>query len=167
MEHTAKDPSQIKGWGVDADPKNDPTYPMKHRKDGEHAGYSWERPLQQPITVEVLHSNERSDLTSVFGTSAPPSGLSGVIRRIAFRYSESSYGHWLPLVLADRVSVMEGLLGDLKHGHFPNVFAERGWKAEWEYNRQSLILRILGRVVLVSAAVAYFSSRRPDSYREK
>jgi hypothetical protein len=40
MEHTAKDPSQIKGWGVDADPKNDPTYPMKHRNDGEHSGYS-------------------------------------------------------------------------------------------------------------------------------
>jgi hypothetical protein len=56
MEHTAKDPSQIKGWGVDADPKNDPTYPMKLRNDGEQAGYSWERPLQQP-TVEVLHSN--------------------------------------------------------------------------------------------------------------
>jgi hypothetical protein len=167
MEHTAKDPSQIKGWGEDVDPKNDPTYPMKNRNDGEHAGYSWERPPQQPITVEVLHSNERSDLTSVFGTSAPPSGLSGVLRRIAFKYSESSYGHWLPLMLADRVSVMEGLLGDLKHGQVPNVFAERGWKAEWEHNRQSLILRILGRVVLVSAAVAYFSSRRPDSYREE
>ena len=71
MEHTAKDPSQVKGWGVDADPKNDPTYPMKHRNDGEHAGYSWERPLKQPQTVEVLHSNERADLTSVFGTSTP------------------------------------------------------------------------------------------------
>jgi hypothetical protein len=160
MGRTDKDPSQIEGQGVDADPKNDPTYPMKHRTDGEHAGYAWERPQQQPITVEVLHSNERSDLTSVFGTSAPPSGLSGVIRRIAFKYSESSYGHWLPLVLADRVSVMEGLLGDLKHGHFPNVFAEQGWKAEWEHNRQSLIPRILGRVVLVSAAVAYFSRQK-------
>jgi hypothetical protein len=108
MEHTAKDPSQIKGWGVDADPRNDPTYPMKHRNDGEHAGYSWERPPQQPITTEILHSIERPDVTSVFGTSTPPSGLSGSIRRFAFRYSESSYGHWLPLMLADRVSVVEG-----------------------------------------------------------
>ena len=48
MEHPAKDPSQIKGRGVDADPKNDPTYPMKNRSEGEHAGYSWERPPQQP-----------------------------------------------------------------------------------------------------------------------
>ena len=162
MEHKVKDPSQIKGWGVDADPKNDPTYPMKHRTDGEHAGYSWERPPQQPITVEVLHSNERADVTSVFGTSTPPSGLSGAIRRFAFGYSESSYGHWLPLVLADRVSVVEGTLDDLKQGHFPNVFAERGWRAEWQLNRTSLVRRILIRVVLVSAAVAYFRSRRAN-----
>ena len=162
MKHIAKDPSQIKGWGVDADPNNDPTYPMKHRNNGEHAGYSWERPLQQPITVEVLRSNERPDVTSVFGTSTPPLALSGVLRRIAFRYSESSYGHWLPLMLADRVSVVEGVLSDLKHGHVPNVFAERGWKAEWNHNRIGLARRILVRVVLISAAVAYFSSRRAD-----
>jgi hypothetical protein len=90
-----------------------------------------------------------------------------VIGRIAFRYSESSYGHWLPLMLADRVSVVEGVLDDLKHGHLPNVFAERGWKAEWKHNRTSLVRRILVRVFLVSASVAYFSSRRADSYWEE
>jgi hypothetical protein len=162
MEHKIKDPSQIKGWGVDADPKNDPTYPMKNRNNGEHAGYSWERPPQQPITVEVLHSNERPDLTSVFGTSTPPSGVSGMIRRLAFRYSESSYGHWLPLMLADRVSVAEGVLGDLKHGRVPNIFAERGWRADWQHNRRGLVLRVIARVALVSAAIAYFRSRRDD-----
>jgi hypothetical protein len=163
MERTARDFSEIKGRGVDADPKNDPTYPMKNRNDGEHAGYSWERPPQQPITVEVLHSNERPDVTAVFGTSTPPSGLSGVLRRLAFGYSESSYGHWLPLVLADRVGVVEGVLGDLKRGQVPNVFAERGWKAEWKHNRTSLVRRILVGVALVSAAVAFFSSKRADS----
>jgi hypothetical protein len=167
MEHTAKDRSQIKGWGVDADPKNDPTYPMKRRNDGEQAGYSWERPPRQPLTVEVMHSNERPDVTAVFGTSTPPSGLSGALRRAAFRYSESSHGHWLPLVLADRVGVVEGVLGDLEHGHFPNVFAERGWKAEWQHNRTSLLRRVLLRAVIVSAIVAYFSSRRASSYREQ
>ena len=163
MEHTPKHPSRINGWGVDADPKNDPTYPMKNRDDGEHAGYSWERPPQQPITVEVLHSNERPDVTSVFGTSTPPSGLSGAIRRKAFRYSESSYGHWLPLMLADRVNVVEGVLGDLRHARVPNVFAERGWKAEWKHDRTNLVRRILVRAVLISAAVVYLSNRRSVS----
>jgi hypothetical protein len=167
MEHTAKDHSQIKGWGVDADPKNDPTYPMKLRNDREQAGYSWERPPRQPLTVEVMHSNERPDVTSVFGTSTPPSGLSGALRRLAFRYSESSYGHWLPLVLADRVGVVEGVLGDLTQGRVPNVFAEWGWKAEWEHNRTSLLRRVLLRACLISAIVAYFSSRRASSYREE
>jgi len=163
MGRTENDPSQIEWQGVDADPKNDPTYPMKHRTDGEHAGYAWERPQQQPITVEVLHSNERPDVTAVFGTSTPPSGPSGAIRRLAFRYSESSYGHWLPLMLADRVSVVEGVVGDLKQGHVPNVLAERGWKAEWEHNRTSLLRRILVGAALGSAAVAYFGSKRAGS----
>ncbi len=163
MGYRAKDPSEIKGWSVDANPRNDPTYPMKQRTDAEHAGYSWERPPQQPITTEILHSIERPNVTSVFGTSTPPSGLSGVIRRFAFRYSESSYGHWLPLMLADRVSVVEGVLGDLKHGRVPNIFAELGWKAEWEHNRTSLVRRILVRVILVSATIAYFRNRGVDS----
>src|ERR687890_546480 len=156
MEHTAKDPSKIKGWGVDADP-------MKNRNDGEQAGYSWERPQQQPLTVEVLHSNERADVTSVFGTSTPPSGPSGALRRLAFRYSESSYGHWLPLMLADRVGVVEGVVGDLKQGRVPNVLAERGWKAEWKHNRTTLVRRVLVSAVLIFAAVAYFSSKRAGS----
>src|SRR5688572_23491240 len=93
---------QVKGWGVDADPENDPAYPMKRRTNLEHAGLSWNRPRIQPADVEVLHSNERPNLPATFGDSAPPTGLSGMLRRFAFRYSESSYGHWLPLMLADR-----------------------------------------------------------------
>jgi hypothetical protein len=113
METSPIDPAQVKGWGVDADPKNDPTYPMKHRNDGEHAGYSWERPPQQQTDVEILHSNERPNVTATFGTSTPPAGLSGMIRRAAFNFSENSYGHWVPLMLADRVGMVEGVVDDL------------------------------------------------------
>ena len=111
---------------MDADPKNDPTYPMKKRNNGEHAGYSWERPPQQPNNVEVLHSNERPNVSATFGTSTPPSGLSGMIRRVAFRYSESSYGHWLPLMLADRVGVVEGVLEDLRRGRVSQYLRRTG-----------------------------------------
>jgi hypothetical protein len=129
MENTRIDPSQIKGWGVDANPKNDPTYPMKTRNNGEHAGYTWERPAQQTETVEILHSNERPNLSATFGTSTPPSGVSGMIRREAFKFSENSYGHWVPLMLADRVGMVEGVFDDLARGHVPNIFGEMGWKA--------------------------------------
>jgi hypothetical protein len=163
LEKRVVDPSQVKGWGVDADPENDPTYPMKKRNDGEQAGYSWERPRQQPVSVEVLHSIERPNVSSAFGTSTPPAGLSGVIRRFAFNYSESSYGHWLPLMLADRVGVVEGYLEDLARGHVPNVFAERGWKAEWQHNRRSLVTRVVVGAVFASAAVALLSGKRGNS----
>ena len=166
MKVAGKDYSQIKGWGVDANPKNDPTYPMKKRNNGEHEGYTWERPPQQPLTVEILHSNERPDVTAVFGTSTPPSGLSGAIRRFAFRYSESSYGHWLPLIVADRVNVVEGVLEDLKHGHLPNIPGELGWKAEWKHNRNSLIRRVLVGVVL-PAAVTVYLRRDPGGLRRR
>ncbi len=160
MQETGKDYSRIKGWGVDADPKNDPTYPMKKRNNREHEGYSWERPSQQLINIEILHSNERPNITAVFGTSTPPSGLSGMIRRVAFTYSESSYGHWLPLMLADRVSAVEGILGDLSRGYVPNIFEESGWNAERQHNRKSLVRQVLVGAVVTSAAIVYFRSRR-------
>ena len=147
----------IKGWGVDADPENDPTYPMKKRTNEEHKGYTWQRPTQQAVTVEVLQSNERPNVTATFGTSSPPSGLSGRIRRYAFKYSESSYAHWLPLVLADRVNVVEGIIDDIKRGHFPNIFAERGWSAEYKYNRAGLFKTVLTGVVITSVLVAAFA----------
>jgi hypothetical protein len=163
MENLVKDPSQIKGWGVDADPKNDPTYPMKQRNNGEHAGYTWDRPHQQPITVEILHSNERPNVTSAFGTSTPPSGLSGMLRRYAFKHSESSYGHWLPLMLADRVGVVEGVLKDLAHCHVPNIFGELGLKAEWEHNRKGLVTKVVVGAAVASAVVIFLRNNKKVS----
>jgi hypothetical protein len=149
MKTIVPDEPAIRGWGVDADPENDPAYPMKTRTPATHDGNTWERPSQQSATVEVEHSNERPNLSAVFGTSVPPTGLSGFLRRFAFRYSESSYGHWLPLMFADRLQVIEGIFSDLAHGHFPNFPRELGWGAEWKHNRRGLVLRIIFKVLVV------------------
>ena len=159
-------PTQVNGWGVDADTENDPTYPMRLRENEQTKAYDWERPPQQSGDVEVLHSNERPNLSATYGTSTPPSGLSGAIRRLAFNYSENSYAHWLPLMLADRVGVVEGVLDDLTQGHVPNVFSESGWKAEWKHNRKSLVTRIAVGAVIASAAYVYLRSRNGDSESE-
>ena len=66
------------------------------------------------MTVEILHSMERPGITPVFGTSTPPRGVSGRMRRRAFRRSESDIRHWMMLLAADRVNVVEGLLADAR-----------------------------------------------------
>ncbi len=140
MENLKETFSHIPGWASDADPKNEPTYPMKNWTGDDHNRiHGWERPSLQPEDREVLMSNERPYMTAAFGTSSVPSGLSGRLRRFAFKFSESEYGHWLPLLLADRVNAIEGIVADLRRGYIPNIIAERGWGAEWKYNRKGLM----------------------------
>ncbi|MFC7524241.1 hypothetical protein ACFQRK_09825 [Parapedobacter sp. GCM10030251] len=155
--------SHIKGWGVDADPKNEPTYPMKHYTGDDHRRLDWVRPPKQPENVEILHSNERPSVSAVFGTPLPPSGLSGAIRRRAFKYSESSFNHWLPLLLADRINVIEGVLADLSRGHIPNVFAEKGGKAAWKHDRKGVVTRMVVGTALVAGVLAALIIRKRGS----
>jgi hypothetical protein len=156
-------PKNIPGWGMDYDPDNDPTYPMKHWNGADHERIHYEKAPQQPETIEVLHSNERPSITRVFGTSTPPAGLSGAVRRYAFRYSEGTATHWMTLILADRIDVVQGLISDLKQGIIPNIFAELGWKAEWEHNRKKLITRIATKVLTVTVVMALLMRKKSRS----
>jgi hypothetical protein len=166
MEPITQNPSQLPGWNIDADPENDPTYPMRTRTPDDHKGYTWERPTMQPVDIEVLQSIERPGITAVFGTSVPPSGLSGAIRRFAFKYSESNYLHWLPLLFADRVNVVEGVLGDLAHGKLPNIWAEKGYNIQWKYDRAGMLQKIAAAALVTTAAVVFFTRKKaPKSKR--
>jgi len=156
----ANAPKDIPGWGYDADPKNNPTYPMKHYTGDDHERIHYERGPRQEVKQEVLMSIERPMMTTIHGTSVPPSGVSGALRRFAFRYSESTYRHWVPLVLADRVNVVEGIIDDLKHGIVPNLFVEKGWKAEWKYNRQGLIKKLALAAGAITLTVWMMRRRR-------
>ena len=157
MANTSKD--HIPGWGIDADAENDPTYPMKHWNGADHQRFNYEKPPQQPIDMEVLHSIERPGVTSVFGTSTPPSGLSGAIRRYAFKFSEATTAHWMTLIFADRVNVVEGYIDDLRKGYVPNIFAEKGWRAEWKYNRKGFVKSVAIGAAVTAAAVLLLNSK--------
>ena len=143
MEKTNFNYKDIPGWGMDADPENEPNYPMKNYTGDDHKRINYERADQQPIDMEVLMSNERPAMTRVYGTSVPPSGLSGVIRRYAFKHSEDRYRHWIPLILADRISAVEGIIEDIGHGYFPNIAAERGWTVEWKHNPKGMATKVV------------------------
>jgi hypothetical protein len=156
VDRQRKPPEGIAGWGADLDPADRPAVPME--RTPPRLDVHWQAPAAQARTVEVLHSTERPGITPVFGTSVPPSGPSGALRRVAFRYSENDLRHWLMLLFADRVNVVEGVLQDLAHGHVPNVFAEMGGPAEWRHNRAGFVRKAL--VVSAVAGVAVYWLRR-------
>jgi hypothetical protein len=119
----------IHGWGVDLDPKDRPAVP-KERFDPEGTGAHWDFPERQPELRPRERSTEHKFLTPVFGTSCPPKGLSGAIRRYAYRYSEGRLTHWLLLVLGDRVDVLESRVTGALRGHPDNPIAEAGLGSE-------------------------------------
>ncbi|TGE20021.1 hypothetical protein [Hymenobacter elongatus] len=166
MENKTIDPKQIKGWGVDADPKNDPTYPMRHRMNVTEDPDSKARPTLQPEDTELLQSIERPNVSAVFGTTSPPVGLSGMIRRFAFKYSENRYRHWLPLIVADRVNVVEGIVEDLAHGKLPNIWAEKGYDMEWKYNRTAFVTK-MATIAAVTAGVVVLLTQKDKPSRRK
>jgi hypothetical protein len=151
------DMSHIQGWGADLDRKHRPAVPMERtppRLDVQPL------PLkrQQP-SVEVLVSPEHLDgLTPVFGTTVPPRGLSGWLRRQAFQMTESDVRHFLMLMLADRVDMVEGLGEDLARGHVPNLLGEMGIKAEWQHNKAALVRK--AAIATAAAAAVYWLLRR-------
>ncbi|HYD26080.1 hypothetical protein [Brevundimonas sp.] len=124
--HPRIDPATVVGWGVDADPDNDPTWPMRDRSQDDGPGMNWARPPVQDTDVEILQSVEHRRRPAAVGTSTPPAGLSGSVRRQAFRLSESQWGHWLLLILADRINTVEGLFQDIRRGRMPNPLVEMG-----------------------------------------
>jgi len=157
----------IPGWGMDADPENDPTYPMKKWNGADHERLNYEKAPQQPVEMEVLKSIERPTITRVFGTSTPPKGLSGMIRRYAYKFSEANAAHWMVLILADRVNVIEGIIDDLRKGIVPNLFIEKGWRGEWKYNKKGFIKKTAVMVGIAAAIMIYLNQKEQKRQKKK
>lgn len=155
------DTSTIPGWGVDADPRNDPTYPMRDQSQDHGLSAAWDRPAVQHPDVEILQSIEHIRQPAVVGTSTPPSGLSGVLRRVAFRWSESNWLHWLLLMGADRINVVEGVVEDLTHARIPNIPGEMGIRSEIAFNKRGLAKKLaIAGGLAATATVAWRGLRR-------
>jgi hypothetical protein len=148
--------AHIQGWGADLDRKDRPAVPMERKPPRFIPPPA--RIAQQPQTTEVFVSPERPGITPIFGTAEPPSGVSGMIRRAAYKLTENDIRHWLLLLVADRVNVVEGIAGDLAHGRVPNVLGEMGIRAELRYNPTGLVKKaaVAGAVV----GIAYYLMRR-------
>ncbi|MCU1575203.1 MAG: hypothetical protein JWO93_3285, partial [Micrococcaceae bacterium] len=68
----------------------------------------------------------------VFGTSSPPKGLSGMLRKYAYaRFSEGRAAHWLILLAADRVDAIESHLASFATGRPDNPITETAIRTEF------------------------------------
>lgn len=87
-----------------------PGVPME--ADPEPAsGAHWESPTVQPGASKHLHRASLDRPTPVVGTAQPPHGVSGLLRKQAYRIPERFARHWALLFLADRVDVLEDRIG--------------------------------------------------------
>ena len=127
--------ARIPGWGVDRDPKDRPSVPREQFFEPSELGAHWDFPERQPEKWPRERSIEHKFLPPVFGTSCPPEGLSGTIRRFAYaRYSEARAAHWLLLMTADRVDATEHHIASLLQGRPDNPITESGMMSEFRHN---------------------------------
>jgi hypothetical protein len=121
--------ARIPGWGVDLDPTDRPSFPREWEVRPAE-GVHWDEPPRQPEPYPRERSIEHAQLPPVFGTTLPPRGISGAVRRAAYRFSEARAAHWLLLVAADRVDAVSGHLQSFLTLHPDNPITETGVKSE-------------------------------------
>src|SRR5262245_30693169 len=94
----------VPGWGADLDPRSRPGIPRETDPSPREGGRP---PAQQEPRFDVLVGSAKKRLTPVFGSAPPPRGLSGAMKRVAYRIPEHRASHWLLLLLSDRVDAVE------------------------------------------------------------
>ena len=126
--------ARIPGWGADLDPRDRPAVP-RERFEPAATGAHWEFPERQPEKWARERSLEHKFLTPVFGTSCPPTGVSGVMRRYAYaRFSEARAAHWLLLLAADRVNALEAHVRSVATLRPDNPITETGILSEFKHH---------------------------------
>lgn len=101
---------RIPDWGFDIRPENRPGVPME-TEPRPMEGVHWREPFQQQGEALPIRRAGLERITPVYGTSLPPRGLSGMLRRFAYSIPEHRARHWMVLLLADRVDPLEYALG--------------------------------------------------------
>lgn len=122
--------TRIPGWGADLDPADRPSVP-REQFDPTFSGAHWEHPERQPEKWPRERSVEHTQLPPVFGTTCPPKGLSGAVRKLSYaRYSEGQAAHWLLLMAGDRIDTVESTLRSMLTTRPDNPITQTGLRAE-------------------------------------
>ena len=141
---------QVKGWGVDLHHR--PMVPMELPSDVQNVRGEvrhWQVPRHK-VHLSVEHPN----LTPVFGTSCPPRGLSGRLRDYAYQFGEGANRHWMTLIMADRVDLLESLISGILSGKPDNIPAEKAWGTRLRAVDPARRVRFIAAGAAVVGAVA-------------
>lgn len=106
-------------------PSRRPGVPMEaepSRAEGAPPG----EPVRQSNADQHLHRAGLDRPTPVVGMAQRPRGVSGALRRGAYRIPEHYARHWMLLMLADRVDVLEDRLGETLSGPLERAGLEDG-----------------------------------------
>jgi hypothetical protein len=98
--------SEIRGWGADAALEDRPGVPAELDPPRPLGNMSLGMPTQQTVGRPSVKSRQRP-LPPVYGTAIPPRGLSGIVRRLAYRVPDYKPRRWMLLLIADRIDVIE------------------------------------------------------------
>jgi hypothetical protein len=94
--------------GADLKMSDRPGVPMERADHGPLTPAThWREPERMRNDPSVTRRMELKQMTPMFSTAYPPKGISGMIRRRAYRVPETHARHWMSLLLADRVELWE------------------------------------------------------------
>ena len=94
--------------GADIKMSDRPGVPMERAShDPLTPATHWREPERMRNDPLVTRRMELKQMTPMFSTAYRPKGISGMIRRGAYRLPETHARHWMSLLLADRVELWE------------------------------------------------------------
>ena len=88
---------------------------------------------------KVVHKSEDSEDNKTSKSKSGPE-LSDELRKVASKYDESDYRHWIPILLADRVVKIEELLENLAPDNtILDSIVEFGRTTDWKGDKKTII----------------------------
>jgi hypothetical protein len=92
--------------GIDLDPSRRPGVP-RERQPASWPNTRYPPSRQQTAPSVPKHGRPGKRMPPVYGTAVPLHGLSGLVRKTAYRYPDHWARHWTLLLFADRVDSWE------------------------------------------------------------
>lgn len=102
---------EIPDRGIDLDPSRRPGVPRFKDIPQPLPNAQVPPERQRSDGTVFMHGRPHKTFPPVFGTAVPPRGISGLVRRAAYRYPDHLMRHWTMLLFADRVDLWEHRVG--------------------------------------------------------